>query len=381
MNLSNQFKVFLIFVLFILVSCSADKGGDGSGDDGEDNTPLDLEISSATDNSGVAKVTFQNPASASKLMVSAKSKGGFDLLFTKVSGGKENYLTPGGEDVSLANTPTTLINSINVPSRAIDVPLTGATSFDVQVKVSVPTGKADEVTFNITSREDSNLNSGSLNLNVFYVGDIGQENETKQAMKSALEEAKSIMSGSASISLNVSEYDVSGPVSLPFPFDGSSLYEGASLTAASPSVNVFVGGDIAGTSSIGEVLGISAGIPGPAIPSEKSVVAVGIFNSAGSDGIFDGEDIRILGETIAHEGAHFMGLFHPIDFSGSLVDDTDPLADTDSCSFLTDCISRTELISNLMFPSPVANGDGGFVRQNILTSEQKGVLNRYVAVR
>jgi hypothetical protein len=381
MSLLNPIKVVAILLMSILVSCSADRDGDDSGSDDGGNTPLDLEISSTTDSRGIAKVTFQNPSSASKFMVSAQSKGGNDLTFTKVSGGGQNYLTPGGEEVSLANSATTLINSINVPSRAVDKPLTGAVSFDVEVRLDVPTDKADEVTFSITSREDSNLSAGNLNLNVFYVGDIGQENETKAAMTSALAEARNIMSNSASINLTVTEFNIAGPVSLPMPLNGSSLYESASNTAPSPSVNVFVGGDIAGTASIGEVLGISAGIPGPAIPSQKSAVAVSIFTSAGSDGVFNGEDIRVLGETIAHESGHFMGLFHPVDFSGSLVADTDPLADTESCSFLTDCVSRVDLIGNLMFPTPVADGDGSFVRQNKLSAEQKGVLNRYVAVR
>lgn len=381
MSLLNSIKIAAILLMSILISCSADKGGDDSGSDNGDSTPLDLEISSTTDSRGIAKVTFQNPSSASKFMVSAQSKGGYDLTFTKVSGGGQNYLTPGGEEISLANSATTLINSINVPSRAVDKALSGAVSFDVEVRVDVPTDKADEVTFSITSREDSNLSAGNLNLNVFYVGDIGQENETKAAMTSALAEARNIMSNSASINLTVSEFNIAGPVSLPMPLSGSSLYESASNTAPSPSVNVFVGGDIAGTASIGEVLGISAGIPGPAIPSQKSAVAISIFTSAGSDGVFNSEDIRVLGETIAHESGHFMGLFHPIDFSGSLVADTDPLADTESCSFLTDCVSRVDLIGNLMFPTPVADGDGSFVRQNKLSVEQKGVLNRYVAVR
>jgi hypothetical protein len=75
-----------------------------------------------------------------------------------------------------------------------------------------------------------------------------------------------------------------------------------------------------------------------------------------------------------------MGLFHPVDFNGSQVAGTDPLTDTESCSFITDCISRDTLIENLMFASPVADGNGGFVTQNKLTTDQKAVLNRYIAV-
>ncbi len=368
------------FSLILFVSCSVDKGDESSN---QGNTPLDLEITSSTDSRGMAKVNFQTPSDATKVMISAKSKGGYDLAFTKVDGGGEDYLNPDGERVSLSGTFTTLINVVNIPSRGVDPQLTSATSFNVEVEVDLSDARneSDDVTFNITSREDSNLNAGGLTLNIFYVGDIGTADETKSAMKAAFAEAKDIMSDSASIGLDIVEFDIQGPVTLPAPFNGNSLYLSATSMASSPSVNLFVGGDIGGVSSPGEVLGLSSSIPGPALASEKSVVAVSIFASAGRDGVFDSEDIRILGETIAHESAHFMGLFHPVDFNGSLVGSTDPLSDTDSCSFLTDCISRESLITNLMFPSPVADKDGDFVRQNKLTSEQRGVLNRYIAVR
>ena len=126
--------------LIFFISCTGGKGdddNDGSGDGGnEGNTPLDLEISTSTDSNGTASINFQTSSKATKLMVSARSKGGYDLAFTEVTGGGTNYLLPNGEEVSLANSPATFINSVNIPSRAIDTQLTDATSFDVAVKVN-----------------------------------------------------------------------------------------------------------------------------------------------------------------------------------------------------------------------------------------------------
>lgn len=373
-------RAFILISLSFALACTAKKS---DNNDTSKSPSLDLEISASADSRGLAKISFQTAKNATKLMISARSKGGYDLRFTKVNGGGVNYLTPNGDSISFADSYVAFVNAINVPSRSIDTPLSGETSFDVEVQVDLSSSRndTDEVTFYITSREDSNFGSGGLDLNIFYVGDIGAENETKSAMQAALSEAKDILSNAGSISVNVNEFDISGPVSLPYPADGNSFYRSAASSASSPAVNVFVGGDIDGGSSFGELLGVSASIPGPATPTEKSAVAISIFSSAGRDGIFDNEDIRILGETIAHESSHFMGLFHPVDLNGSIVAGTDPLTDTESCSFLTDCVSRDSLIHNLMFPSPVADGDGSYVRQNRLTDDQKGVLNRYVAVR
>jgi hypothetical protein len=116
------------------------------------------------------------------------------------------------------------------------------------------------------------------------------------------------------------------------------------------------------------------------MPSRKSAVAVSIFAAAGSNGRFSTDDIRLLGETIAHESGHQMGLFHPVDFSGSIVVGSDPLDDTEECSFFTECVNSQSLISNLMFPNPISDTSGSFIPQNRLTEQQRGVLNRYLAV-
>jgi len=201
-----------------------------------------------------------------------------------------------------------------------------------------------------------------------------------ETVRNSLSTVSGTLSGEAGLNINFNEVLIDGPVTLPSPSDGSSFYSQASSQVSPLSVNVFIGGDIGGIGVGGTVLGFASDIPGPAIASERSGVAVSIFAGGGPDGLFDSEDVRLLGETIAHEVGHFMGLFHPIDFAGNSVAFVDPLDDTDSCSTISSCLSNSNLISNLMYPNPVVDNSGNFIAQNQLSSQQRSVLNRYIAV-
>lgn len=98
------------------------------------------------------------------------------------------------------------------------------------------------------------------------------------------------------------------------------------------SLNVFLVRDI-----VGSVLGISQGIPGPAglhgAPSSGIVVAADYYD----------QEPEWLGQVIAHEAGHYMGLFHTTETNRRY---HDPLADTPDCDDLSTCEAR----ENLMFP-------------------------------
>jgi hypothetical protein len=365
-------KILLIATLVLAIGCKADRDDEGSDDDKNGN--LDLEISSSTNSSGEASIKFT---------VSAVSPSNKTIRLSRLSVAGKDYLNPNGDSVSLAEDFAPALVTIAVPSRQTDTALTSPQEVSISAQIQNPssnTNTTDQVLFKVTSRKDGNLSGGSLSMNVFYVGSIGMDPTTKSSTQVALGIARDIFSSKAGINLKIKEIDISGPVILPLPTEGNRIYGSASQDADSPAVNVFIGGDIESIGAGGEVLGISASIPGPPSPTTKSAVAVSLFTSAGSDGIFDSEDLRIFGETIAHESGHFMGLFHPVDFNGSTVGASDPLSDTESCSFSTQCTAIPNLISNLMFPNPVPDGRGSFVPQGNLTNEQRGVLNRYAAV-
>jgi hypothetical protein len=90
------------------------------------------------------------------------------------------------------------------------------------------------------------------------------------------------------------------------------------------SITFFVVEEIANNSAGGStILGLSAGPPGMATrsgTSKSGVIVSGIdFRDAPED----------VGKIMAHEGGHFLGLFHTTERDGSL---TDPIGDTPECS-------------------------------------------------
>jgi len=85
--------------------------------------------------------------------------------------------------------------------------------------------------------------------------------------------------------------------------------------------SIYKDGDFAGG---GLVLGIAAGIPGPAFlgPSYRSGVVVAVFEQG------DGEDY--LGNVIAHEIGHYLGLYHSTESNGALHDTLLDTAENDT---------------------------------------------------
>lgn len=372
-------RILLLAAILFTLSCAVGGGDedDNSGDYTQQETLFNL--SAVTNEKGIATVSFNVAEGTSKFMVMASTGKNYAVRFESVVGGSgQNYLEPGQKEITMATDYFAYINAASAPSRDVDPEVDADERYTASAKIDGPAG--ENVTFTVASKADPQLSNGRMRVNLFFVGDAGQEQTTRDVVESALQEFRGIFMSKAAIELDVNEYEIDGPERLPIPLYGDKFYRSASSSAQSPAVNVFIGGDIEGLGGSGELLGISAGIPGPAMPSERSGVAISFFSGAGPDGIYSSQDVRILGETLAHESAHFMGLYHVVDFSGNVVDATDPLDDTPSCSFITECVGDDSIITNLLFPNPVPDGSGGYVRQNNLTKQQQGVLNRYIVV-
>lgn len=84
-----------------------------------------------------------------------------------------------------------------------------------------------------------------------------------------------------------------------------------------------------------------AGCPEPVAGTSKSGVVVNVANLVASP-----EEVAL---TMAHEGGHFLGLFHPTESDGSGVD---PLADTDGDSVLTTAECTGSGTDNVMWVTP-----------------------------
>ena len=107
----------------------------------------------------------------------------------------------------------------------------------------------------------------------------------------------------------------------------------------------------------------------------RGIVVVGWWANAGPDGNFSENDIQLYGETLAHEVGHYVGMYHPVEWSYA---SWDALDDTDACTNMRDC--EAALGGNNMFPYPIC-GPGGCRRQSDYTSDQGGVMLRYTGVR
>ena len=190
-----------------------------------------------------------------------------------------------------------------------------------------------------------------LDLNLYFVGVAGlnSENfESHSGLQATLERLAEIMAplqvdvraarasdivgeDAQRFSIVRDEDDVSGLVSLS-QLPGQDVEERLSLNLF--FIDQF---GIAG----GNVLGISAGIPGVA----------GLHGMPGTGVIVAGtllSDPSLAGQVTAHELGHFLGLFHTTEMGGRFFD---PLSDTAQCApNLWSNPGRCPDISNLMFP-------------------------------
>lgn len=337
------------------------------------------KLSANTNGSGQANVSFQVPDGSSKFSIVAELDGAVVSFRSLSNNSGADFLTPGGELTSLAIEPFPTLSTATVPPRDFDPSIQNGQNFSATALVN--RGSGQSVNFTVQSRTDSDLRNGSLDVNVFYVSAITQTDTVKNAVEKGLGTMENIYQSQAGISFGkLSEFDISGPILLPDPTVGDNLYLGATSGAPTPAINIFVGADIA--ASEGTLLGFAAGIPGPGLPSKRSAVAISILGHTGVTGDFTDDVISLLGETIAHESAHYIGLFHPAEIqnSGTPVTEFDPLPDTETCPSYQACVANQSLVHNLMFPISMVGSDGKFVTQDQLTSQQRGVLNLYIAV-
>jgi hypothetical protein len=227
------------------------------------------------------------------------------------------------------------------------------------------------VTFDGALKADSSFDDGTLPVDIVYVGSAIDDPDVAAAMTDALAYWGEIY-GAIGVTIDEQDFTYDGPDVMAAPSLGNgSDYVAIANSTRMRGVNVVVVSSIQN----GEGLyGLAGGIPGPLASMSNSGVAVSIATNAGPDLVFSDGEIRILGETLAHETGHFTGLFHPVESS---FDTWDGLDDTADCANQNACIDA--LGSNLMFPFPVCDGNS-CIPQNELTDQQGAVTNRYAAV-
>jgi hypothetical protein len=229
---------------------------------------------------------------------------------------------------------------------------------------------AAPIWLDVLLKRDEAFDRGALEASIVYTEDLEDDDD----LRLAVDEAKEVWRGlydAMGIDLTFRTYAFPDGNLGPPAYGDEPAYVDISSDTAPRSVNLVISQQIDG---FDDIFGIAGDIPGPLIPTARSAVQVSSLLAAGPDGDFDPEDVRLLGETMAHEVAHFLGLYHPVEQSW---DAWDVLPDTPECDTEQQCTDR--LSDNLMFPYPVC-GPALCLPQDGITDEQAGVANRYVGV-
>lgn len=372
-----------VFVISASAACGggggSDDGGDGGGGGGTARVTSFIGGGGVTDGNGEAVFSFDLPEGTNKFSLTSTADALVGTDFVR----RGDTVLASFEDspqLSLAFDFSQFLSTVNMPAHPSGSISAGAHSVGVSAArvvggdALVPASGLP-VSFTLLAKEDPDLTSGTLPLNVILVGAAATAGDTPAIVDEAVDEMTRIYQGQVGITLAVSRFSIDGPAVIPDPDDGSDLYGAISSQVPSPAINICVGIDI----EIDGALGVSPGIPGSPVPSAHSCVVVSLLAGAGADGNFSQAEVTLLGETLAHEAGHYTGLRHVFEqgFTGDPVE-FDPLDDTETCSNRTDCESR--LGNNLMYPGAILDSSGNLVNQNVLTGDQGRIMNAYIVV-
>lgn len=212
--------------------------------------------------------------------------------------------------------------------------------------------------------------SGELHVNLLSGGAVAGDAHYQEAIAGAVDEWRRLYE-QVDITLDITEGSIpEGELFAPGEGDRDA-WEALSADTPLRSINVV----LLETMTDGELLyGRAGSVPSPLVPSINSGMAVNLSVSAGTDGRFQPDEVRTLGETFAHEAAHYLGAFHAIELDYLT---QDSLSDTPSCTTANEC--RAVLGDNLMYPETICDGSV-CEPQDVLTNEQGIVLRNYAGV-
>lgn len=354
----------------LLCACTGGKGGDVSVS-GDLTT---ARSSTSSDSTGIATIDVEVSSGEEAMMVTAASSNNWLAV--------EEIVAPDGtsamywEDWYGSNSLTSAIyvegsdTVVNWPVRIEDGPLDPGTW---EVKIGVVDGSGyyvSDATIDVVAqtRSDNDLSAGAINVEVIYAQGTGSNADVVAATEQAAARWQDIWS-SYGLEAVITWYDSDLDEQLPDVSEGGDdVISTLSADGTDADVMVLIGESIG---SYSNVYGISGGIPGPLTESPRAAVVISWVTNAGGDGEFSDEDIRLYGETLAHEVGHYTGLFHPVEDGWEY---WDALSDTSDCDSTSGC--ESDLGDNLMFPYPVCDWEE-CVHQDRLSGGQQGVMQRY----
>lgn len=213
--------------------------------------------------------------------------------------------------------------------------------------------------------------AGVLRVALAYSGDLSEDADLIDAVDAAVDRWADIWAAEAGVQIEVETVNVDLGVDLPDLLLGSDEWAEAAAQTDDGDMLLVIGETIDGSTAL---YGLSGGVPGALTAAPRAAVAISWLANAGQDGVFDEDEVQLLGDTLAHEAGHFAGLVHPVEISW---DQWDALSDTIACSRRADC--EGDLADNNMFPYPLCSRSA-CEPQDALTEEQAAVLRQYTGV-
>ncbi|MEY3212790.1 MAG: hypothetical protein RIT28_3271 [Pseudomonadota bacterium] len=223
------------------------------------------------------------------------------------------------------------------------------------------------VEYTVQTKTDNNLEEGVVKVRLVWAEGLDSRNDLQQAVEGALVRWSEVWAA-AGLTIEVTEVssDLDPELNVdsvaPFPNDAVD-YGGDD-----DDVTVVIGETI---NDIRGLYGQSGGVPGTLVSTANSAVYISWLTNAGRDGEFEEFEVLLLGETMAHEVGHYLGLFHPVE---ATYDYYDALEDTVECTSYSKC--ESQLGENLMFPYPLCSFTDCEPQGN-LTVDQRAVMNLY----
>jgi hypothetical protein len=350
---------------------------DSGGDTGEAQLLREIRESGKSNAQGLYTVFVDVEAGDTAFQVTASAAGGNLTSVQQVrdpSGKKvldwERDLG-GPNNVTGALIPQRSTTAVNWPIQEKDGPLAEGrweVTWLVMDESRFPEARANVEA--VTSiKRDPDPSAAEIRVRILWARGV-DDPRVERAVRDAVEEWREIWAVEG-ITL-VERYDTTTlDPDLGFYDEGSKDAEEASAGKEVGELQLVVGETIDGD---GYLYGVSSGIPGTIQISESTYVVLSWLSHAGRDGQFDRDEINLMGQTMAHEVGHYIGLFHPVEGGYFL---WDSLKDTPECASFSSC--EVELGRNLMFPFSLCYPQTGCINQNQITDDQSGVIHLQVS--
>lgn len=257
------------------------------------------------------------------------------------------------------------------PSRAQDGTLTPGTWTIEGSMVDAQSYYATRSGLEVSTalKRDDDVSDGTVAVRIVWADGVDGDPDVVAAVEQAVERWREVWGG-AGIQLDERYVTSDLDPHLPWAWTGDDPdVEAFSQSKREDELQLIVGEQVRQNDAI---YGVAGGIPGTIVPSGSTYVVLSWVVHAGRDAAFDADEIRLMGETMAHEVGHYTGLFHPVE---STYDAWDALDDTPECQNWRTC--ESELGTNVMFPYSICGG-GSCLATDGITGDQEGVMQRFV---